>query len=570
MSEVIKGLSINEGIGMGNFFHLERLDLTVESDYADDPIDQLDRYQTATKLVEKDITTTLKSISKIVKEDDAQIFDAQIAMLNDIELVKKVTYLITEENRSAESAVKEVCESYEDLFQSMTQNPYIQSKSQDIRDIKRQMLAKLQGKDNPSTPGIKEDIILVSHDLTPSDLLQIDTRYVNGIVTEVGGATNHATILARNLSIPLLTDIIVDEVNGTVGIVDAELGELIIDPSVQTLATYQTKIADYQAYIETLLIYKDQQTQMETGEYKPIYANVASPEDVELAVSNGAEGIGLYRTEFLYMKHNRYPSEDEQFDYYKHALNLMRERPVTIRTLDIGGDKALPYMDLPVESNSFLGSRSIRQSLQNVNIFKTQLRALLRASVYGNLRIMFPLIATLDDIKEAKSIYYDVQAELTEEGITFADDIQVGMMVEVPSAAIMADSFAKEVDFFSIGTNDLTQYTLSAERENKAVAHYFQPLNPAVLHLMQHTIKAAHDNGIHVGACGESVQDRQTAALYFGMGMDDGSVSAAKILQSRKNISEFNLNDLEKMTERILDESRDESDVMDLLTEYLT
>lgn len=570
MSKVIKGLSINEGIGMGNFFHLKRLDLTVESDYADDPINQLDRYQKAMGLVEEDITKTIKSISKIVKEEDAQIFNAQIAMLNDIELVEKITHLITEEKRTAESAVKEICESYEDLFQSMTQNPYIQSKSQDIRDIKRQMLAKLQGKDNPSTAGIKEDIILVSHDLTPSDLLQIDTGYIKGIVTEEGGTTNHATILARNLSIPFLTDIRVEDIDGTVGIVDAEASELITDPSEQLLSTYQTKITDYKAYIETLLIYKDQQTRMKTGEYKPIYANVASPEDVELAVSNGAEGIGLYRTEFLYMKHNHYPSEDEQFDYYKHALKLMGERPVTIRTLDIGGDKALPYMDLPVESNSFLGSRSIRQSLQNVDVFKTQLRALLRASVHGNLRIMFPLITTLDDIREAKSIYHDVQAELTKEGIAFDGDIQIGMMVEVPSAAIMADSFAKEVDFFSIGTNDLTQYTLAAERENKAVAHYFQPLNPAVLHLMQNTIRAAHDNGIHVGACGESVQDRQTAALYFGMGMDDGSVSSAKILQSRKNISELNLNDLEKMTERILDESRDESDVIDLLTEYLT
>ena len=412
---------------------------------------------------------------------------------------------------------------------------------------------------------------MVAEDLTPSDTSQLNKQFVKAFVTNIGGRTSHSAIMARSLEIPAIvgTKTITEEVqHGDLVIVDAHEGMVILNPTEQQIEEYQQKMAkeaEFRAELETLL---DAESTTKDGHKVEVAANIGTPKDMAGVLKNGAEGVGLYRTEFLYMDSADFPTEEEQYDAYKTVLEQMDGKPVVVRTMDIGGDKELDYLDLPDEMNPFLGYRAIRISLDQTEMFKTQLRALLRSSVHGLLRIMFPMIATVDEFRQAKAIYEEVKAELDQEGIAYADTIQLGIMIEIPAAALMADHFAKEVDFFSIGTNDLIQYSMAADRMNERVSNLYQPYNPAILRLIKFVIDNAHAEGKWVGMCGEMGGDPVATPLLLGMGLDEFSMSAGSVLRIRHLIRNANYADCQALVERALTECASSEDVVKLLNEF--
>ncbi|KMY61702.1 phosphoenolpyruvate-protein phosphotransferase, partial [Geobacillus stearothermophilus] len=396
---------------------------------------------------------------------------------------------------------------------------------------------------------------IIAEDLTPSDTAQLNRQYVKGFATDIGGRTSHSAIMARSLEIPAVvgTKTVTAEVkNGDIVIVDGLDGQVIINPSPELLAQYEQKRARYEAQKAEWAKLVHEATVTADGIHVELAANIGTPDDVKGALANGAEGIGLYRTEFLYMGRSELPTEDEQFVAYKTVLEQMNGKPVVVRTLDIGGDKELPYLQLPKEMNPFLGFRAIRLCLEMQDMFRTQLRALLRASVYGNLKIMFPMIATLDEFRQAKAILLEEKEALLRQGVAVADGIEVGMMVEIPAAAVMADQFAKEVDFFSIGTNDLIQYTMAADRMNERVAYLYQPYNPAILRLISHVIDAAHREGKWVGMCGEMAGDPIAIPILLALGLDEFSMSATSILPARAQLKQLAKEEAARIKETVL------------------
>ena len=406
---------------------------------------------------------------------------------------------------------------------------------------------------NPST--ISEEVIIIAEDLTPSDTAQLNRKFVKGFTTDIGGRTSHSAIMARSLEIPAVvgttesTKLIQD---GDIVIVDGLNGKVHINPTAEVIAEYEN---EQQKFEEQKLVWAklvNEKTITADGHHVELAANIGTPEDLEGVVNNGGEGIGLYRTEFLYMGRDQLPTEDEQFDAYKKVLQGMDGKPVVVRTLDVGGDKELPYLNLPEEMNPFLGVRAIRLCLEEQDIFRTQLRALLRASTFGNLKIMFPMIATLEEFRQAKAILEEEKEATYSKWYTISDDIEVGIMVEIPSTAVLADQFAKEVDFFSIGTNDLIQYTMAADRMNERVSYLYQPYNPAILRLVKMVIDAAHKEGKWAGMCGEMAGDEIAIPLLLGLGLDEFSMSATSILKARTQIKDLKKSDMEQLANEAL------------------
>ena len=572
MKPTLQGIAASDGIAIAKVYTLTEPDLTVTKVTVEDSEKEVSRLDDALAASIKDVELIKETALKNLGEEEAQVFDAHLMVLSDPELIGQVKDSITSNKVNAESALKEVTDMFISIFAGMEDNPYMQERAADIRDVSKRILAHLLGVKIPSPATIKDEVIIVAADLTPSDTAQLNRQYVKAFVTDIGGRTSHSAIMARSLEIPAIVgtkEVTSTAKDGDIIIVDGLSGDVFLNPSEEVVAEYRAKAEAFalqQAEWEKL---KDSKTYTKDGHQVELAANIGTPKDLEGVVNNGAEGVGLYRTEFLYMDSHEMPTEEDQFEAYKAVLEGMNGKPVVVRTMDIGGDKELPYLPLPHEMNPFLGYRAIRISLNEPEMFRTQLRALLRASVYGKLRIMFPMIATLNDFRGAKALLEEEKAKLIAEGVAVSDDIQVGIMIEIPAAAMLADQFAKEVDFFSIGTNDLIQYTMAADRMNEQVSYLYQPYNPSILRLINNVIKAAHAEGKWAGMCGEMAGDQTAVPLLVGMGLDEFSMSATSVLRTRSLMKKLDTVKMQELAQRALTECATMEEVLELEKEYL-
>ncbi|WP_025844593.1 phosphoenolpyruvate--protein phosphotransferase [Brevibacillus agri] len=554
MSQKIVGVKASAGVAIGKAFLLTAPDMQIKTVAVEDAASEIHRFEEALERAKADLQQIALRVEKEMGAEQADIFRAHLLVLEDPELVDTVKDKITQEMTNAESALHDVVQAFIGLFEQMD-NDYMRERAADIRDVTKRVLAYLLGVNFFHPGSLTEEVIIVAEDLTPSDTAQLDRRYVKGFVTDIGGRTSHSAIMARSLEIPAVvgTQTITSAVQpSTLVILDGHEGVVIIDPSEEEIALYTRKQAEYaeqKAELEKLV---HNPTITADQHHVELAANIGSPADVAGALANGAEGVGLFRTEFLYMGRDDFPTEEEQYLAYKQVLAGMGDKPVVIRTLDIGGDKHLSYLDMPEEMNPFLGYRAIRLCLDRQELFRTQLRALLRASAHGNLKIMFPMIATLEEFRAAKAILEEEKQGLQNSGVAVSDRIEVGIMIEIPAAAMMADVFAREVDFFSIGTNDLIQYTMAADRMNERVAYLYQPYHPAVLRLLRNVIEAGHSQGKWVGMCGEMAGDPVAVPILLGLGLDEFSMSASSILPARKQISQLSREEMAKHIDAIL------------------
>lgn len=571
MAKLINGIAASDGYAHAKVYRLIEPDLTIEKETIEDPSAEIERYEEAVEKSLKEINKIRAIAAESLGEEEAKVFDAHAMILSDPDMADKVKELIRSEKINAEFAYQKATDTFIELFESMEDNPYMQERAADIQDIRKRVLANLLGVRLPSPATIDEEVIVVAHDLTPSDTAQLNKKYVKAFVTNVGGRTSHSAIMARSLEIPAIvgTGNISDEAGlEDELIVDGIEGKVIINPSDEEIEEYAQKAKEFEQLKDEWSKLKDEPSVTADGKEFEIAGNIGTPRDVEGVLTNGGEAIGLYRTEFLYMDSQEFPTEEEQFEAYKSVLEGMDGRAVVVRTMDIGGDKELPYLKLPEEMNPFLGYRAIRVSLDQDDIFRTQLRALLRASAYGTLRIMFPMIATLQEFRDAKAIYEEEKEKLISEGIKVADNIELGIMVEIPATAVLADQFAKEVDFFSIGTNDLIQYTMAADRMNEDVSYLYQPYNPSILRLIKNVIDASHAEGKWTGMCGEMAGDQIAVPLLVGMGLDEFSMSATSILRTRSLMKTLDTKEMEELVNKAITETTTVDEVIELVEEY--
>ncbi|MEY8351383.1 phosphoenolpyruvate--protein phosphotransferase [Bacillus cereus] len=554
MSIIIKGIAASPGIAIAKVFRLENPELIVEKIAVTNTDQEVERFEQAIETSKSELEGIKEHARKELGEDKAEIFAAHLLVLRDPELINPIKDKIKHEQVNAEFALNEVATMFVNLFETM-ENEYMKERATDIRDVTKRVLSHLLGVTIANPSMISEEVVIVAEDLTPSDTAQLNRKYVKGFTTDIGGRTSHSAIMACSMEIPAVvgTKRITNDIeNGVLIIVDGLEGKVIVNPTEDVVEIYEDKKAVYEAQKAEWAKLVNEPTLSSDGHHVEIFANIGTPEDVKGVLENGGEGVGLYRTEFLYMGRDTLPTEEEQFEAYKTVLKRMEGKPVVVRTLDIGGDKELLYLNLPKEMNPFLGFRAIRLCLEMQDMFRTQLRALLRASVHGNLKIMFPMIATLDEFRQAKAILIEEKEKLQAEGTTVAESIEVGMMVEIPSSAIMAHLFAKEVDFFSIGTNDLIQYTLAADRMNERVSYLYQPYNPAILRLIKNVIDAAHKEGKWAGICGEMAGDEIAIPILLGLGLDEFSMSATSILRARNQILKLSKAEINLVIEQIL------------------
>ena len=573
MKPTLQGIAASDGIAIAKVYTLTEPDLTVTKVTVEDSEKEVSRLDDALAASIKDVELIKETALKNLGEEEAQVFDAHLMVLSDPELIGQVKDSITSNKVNAESALKEVTDMFISIFAGMEDNPYMQERAADIRDVSKRVLAHLLGVKIPSPATIKDEVIIVAADLTPSDTAQLNRQYVKAFVTDIGGRTSHSAIMARSLEIPAIVgtkEVTSIAKDGDIIIVDGLAGDVFLNPSEEVIAEYRAKAEAFAAQQAEWEKLKDSKTYTKDGHQVELAANIGTPKDLEGVVNNGAEGVGLYRTEFLYMDSHEMPTEEDQFEAYKAVLEGMNGKPVDVRTMDIGGDKELPYLPLPHEMNPFLGYRAIRISLNEPEMFRTQLRALLRASVYGKLRIMFPMIATLNDFRGAKALLEEEKAKLIAEGVAVSDDIQVGIMIEIPAAAVLAHQFAKEVDFFSIGTNDLIQYTMAADRMNERVSYLYQPYNPSILTLIKHVIDSAHKEGKWAGMCGEMAGDQTAVPLLVGLGLDEFSMSASSVLKTRSLISKLTLSDMQALAAKAINECATVEEVEALVAEAVS
>mgnify|MGYP000977816416 FL=1 len=573
MKPTLQGIAASDGIAIAKVYTLTEPDLTVTKVTVEDSEKEVSRLDDALAASIKDVELIKETALKNLGEEEAQVFDAHLMVLSDPELIGQVKDSITSNKVNAESALKEVTDMFISIFAGMEDNPYMQERAADIRDVSKRVLAHLLGVKIPSPATIKDEVIIVAADLTPSDTAQLNRQYVKAFVTDIGGRTSHSAIMARSLEIPAIVgtkEVTSTAKDGDIIIVDGLTGDVFLNPSEEVIAEYRAKAEAFAAQQAEWEKLKDSKTYTKDGHQVELAANIGTPKDLEGVVNNGAEGVGLYRTEFLYMDSHEMPTEEDQFEAYKAVLEGMNGKPVVVRTMDIGGDKELPYLPLPHEMNPFLGYRAIRISLNEPEMFRTQLRALLRASVYGKLRIMFPMIATLNDFRGAKALLEEEKAKLIAEGVAVSDDIQVGIMIEIPAAAVLAHQFAKEVDFFSIGTNDLIQYTMAADRMNERVSYLYQPYNPSILTLIKHVIDSAHKEGKWAGMCGEMAGDQTAVPLLVGLGLDEFSMSASSVLKTRSLIAKLTLSDMQALADKAINECATVQEVEALVEEAVS
>jgi len=558
---VLKGIGVSSGIGIGRIKLYEKNELTIPDYKIADPDTEIERFQEARQSAIEDINTLYEKMINEHANEAAEVFNAHREILEDEDgFIEPVCLRIREEMDNAAFAVTFVLNGIADMFRSMD-NAYMRERAADAVDLRDSVNAKILGVKRKGITSQNGKCIVAAYDLAPSDTAGMDLSIVEGLLTETGGATSHTAIMSRTMEIPAVvgTQKLLEYVHdGDMVIINGATGEIVIEPNRAQLEHYTSLQQQFNEQTRELRKYIGMPSVTRDGRQVRLEANVGTEQDARLAAAHDAEGVGLVRTEFLYMKRQELPSEQEQFEAYRAILESMGNRPVIFRTLDAGGDKELPALGLTKEENPFLGFRAIRICLQNPALFKAQLRAILRASVYGECKIMFPMISSLNEVHKAKDIVEEVRMELTNEGIPFKMNVPLGIMVEIPAVAVMAESFASEVDFFSIGTNDLVQYTLAADRGNPKLADISTVYHPAVLNLIAATIRAAARKNIPCGMCGEAASDMKLVPFLLGLGLNEFSMSASAILRVRKLISGLSYDSCSKMADEVLTLKTDE------------
>ena len=549
---MLKGIAASQGIAIAKVYKLEPPVLDIQRREAV-PEEELAKLDAAfTKTIE-DVEKIKEVASRSLAPEELAVFDAHLMMANDPELRSQIEDMINNDKVNAEYATEQVANMMVSIFESM-EDAYMRERAADIKDVTFRLKCNLCGKVIPNLATIDTPVVIVAKDLTPSDTGSLNKEFAKGFATEIGGRTSHSAIMARSLEIPAVVGVkgILEAANaGDEVILDALNGEVILNPTAEQKAEYEAKGEAFRKEKEALKALKNEPSVSTDGRKVLLVGNIGGPKDVDGVNENGGEGVGLFRTEFLYMKsEDDFPDEDTQFAAYKQVLEGLNGKPVVIRTLDIGGDKKLNYYEFAEEMNPFLGVRAVRFCLIRKDVFRTQLRALLRASVYGKLCIMFPMIATVQEFKDAKKCYDEARAELIAEGVKVADDVEVGCMIEIPAAAVLADQLSKYADFFSIGTNDLIQYSMAADRMSEPVSYLYQPLNPSILRLVKMTIDGAHKNGKWCGMCGEMAGDELAAPLLLGLGLDEFSMSASSILRARQLINSLSYEEMKVLAEK--------------------
>ena len=549
---MLKGIAASAGIAIAKVYKLETPSFEIVKTEAT-PAEEVAKFNDALEKTKSDIEGIKERAAKRLAPEELAVFDAHLMMAGDPELASQIISMIENDKVNAEFATNEVANMMVAMFESMD-NEYFKERAADVKDVTFRLKCNLLGLTIPDLSAINEDSVIIAHDLTPSDTAQLN-EYAKGFATNIGGKTSHSAIMANSLEIPAVvgcSGVLDAASNGDTVILDALDGVVILNPTAEEIKEYEGKRAAYMEEKEALKVLKDAKSITTDGHEVELAGNIGTPDDVDGVLNNGGEGIGLYRTEFLYMHSDHFPTEDEQFEAYKAVLEGMGGRRVVVRTLDIGGDKKLPYFTFDPEMNPFLGYRAIRLCLDRKEIFRTQLRALIRASVYGRLCIMFPMIATVDEFRQGKAIFEEEREKLIVEGVKVADKIEVGMMVEIPAAAVNADNFAKEADFFSIGTNDLIQYSMAADRMNEKVSYLYQPYNPSILRLIKMTIDGAHKEGKWAGMCGAMAGEEYAVPVLLGLGLDEFSMSATQILKARKMVTNLSKKEMEGLAEEAL------------------
>lgn len=574
MVEMLKGIAASDGVAVAKAYLLVQPDLSFSKVSVEDTAAEEARLDDALAKSTAELQQIRDKAAQTLGEAEAQVFDAHLMVLSDPEMIGQIKQNVTDNKVNAEAALKEVTDMYIGMFEAMDDNAYMQERAADIKDVAKRILAHLLNVTLPNPSMINEEVVVVAHDLTPSDTAQLDRNFVKAFVTDIGGRTSHSAIMARSLEIPAIVgtmEITAKVKAGDILAVNGIIGDVIVNPTDDQAAEFVEAgkaYAEQKAEWEKL---KDAETVTADGKHFELAANIGTPKDLEGVHNNGAEAVGLYRTEFLYMDSPDFPTEEDQYKAYKAVLEGMAGKPVVVRTMDIGGDKELPYLKLPHEMNPFLGYRALRISLSELgdDMFRTQLRALLRASAHGNLRIMFPMVATLKEFRTAKKMYEEERQKLIDEGVEVSNEIQVGIMIEIPAAAVLADKFAKEVDFFSIGTNDLIQYTMAADRMNERVSYLYQPYNPSILRLIKNVIDSAHAEGKWVGMCGEMAGDQTAVPLLVGMGLDEFSMSATSVLKTRSLMKRLSTTDMQELAKRALEDCDTMEEVVELIEQYV-
>ncbi|MGM0096199.1 phosphoenolpyruvate-protein phosphotransferase [Enterococcus sp. DIV1083b] len=574
MVEMLKGIAASDGVAVAKAYLLVQPDLSFSKVSVEDTVAEEARLDDALAKSTAELQQIRDKAAQTLGEAEAQVFDAHLMVLSDPEMIGQIKQNVTDNKVNAEAALKEVTDMYIGMFEAMDDNAYMQERAADIKDVAKRILAHLLNVTLPNPSMINEEVVVVAHDLTPSDTAQLDRNFVKAFVTDIGGRTSHSAIMARSLEIPAIVgtmEITAKVKAGDILAVNGIIGDVIVNPTDDQAAEFVEAgkaYAEQKAEWEKL---KDAETVTADGKHFELAANIGTPKDLEGVHNNGAEAVGLYRTEFLYMDSPDFPTEEDQYKAYKAVLEGMAGKPVVVRTMDIGGDKELPYLKLPHEMNPFLGYRALRISLSELgdDMFRTQLRALLRASAHGNLRIMFPMVATLKEFRTAKKMYEEERQKLIDEGVEVSNEIQVGIMIEIPAAAVLADKFAKEVDFFSIGTNDLIQYTMAADRMNERVSYLYQPYNPSILRLIKNVIDSAHAEGKWAGMCGEMAGDQTAVPLLVGMGLDEFSMSATSVLKTRSLMKRLSTTDMQELAKRALEDCDTMEEVVELIEQYV-
>lgn len=546
----MNGIGISPGISIGKVLVYKEAELIIEKRQITNIKDEIERLKMSIEKATKEVDELYNEMLKTVGKYEAAIFNAHKMILNDPEFIESIKSRINEHKVNAEYAIRDISHHYKSLFENM-EDEYLKARALDIEDILVRILLGVKNKDLRL---IKDKCILVAKDLTPSDIAQMNKDMVMGIVTERGGRTSHASIMIRAMEIPFVTgiqDISKKVKDGEVIILDGSRGLVLTNPTYEEVEKYKNKKYEYEKIKDKIKKVKGLKSISKDGIEVKLVANIGSPKDVDKVIENDGEGIGLYRSEFLYLNKDSIPSEEEQFYAYKIVAEKMQGKPVIARTLDVGGDKNIPCLNLPKETNPFLGYRAIRLCLDREDVFKIQLRALLKASYYGNIKIAFPMISNIEEIRKAKGLLEEAKDELKREKAPFNENIQIGMMVETPAAAIHSQAFAKEVDFFSIGTNDLIQYTLAVDRENEAISHLYSQYDPAVLKLIKMTIDNGHKEGIKVSMCGEAASDEKLVPVFLAMGLDEFSMNPSSILKTKWIIKNTSKKEIEPMVETI-------------------
>lgn len=557
---MMKGIGASPGIAIGKALVVEESEIVIEKKSISDIDSELKKLSDAVLISKEELTKVKEKVAQEVGEEEAEIFGAHLLVLEDPEFIGEAENKIKNENINAEYALNEVKDMFVSIFESMD-NAYMKERAADVKDVTNRVLRHILGIKVVDLSSLSDEIVLVAHDLTPSDTATMDKAKVLGFLTDIGGRTSHTAIMSRTLEIAAivgLSDVTKQVKDGDMIIFDGDVGEVYINPDQKLIEEYEEKKRLFEEEKKALEELKGKESVTLDGKRVELAGNIGTPNDVEGLIKNDAEGVGLYRTEFLYMNNDKFPEEETQYEAYKAVLEGMKGKPVVIRTLDIGGDKKLSYFEMEEEMNPFLGYRAIRLCLDRTDIFKTQLRALYRSSVHGKLRIMFPMISSLEELLKAKKICEEVKSELRDENIAYSDDVEVGMMIEIPSAAIISDVLAKHVDFFSIGTNDLIQYTCAVDRMNQKISYLYNQFNPAVLRLINLVIKNAHAEGKWVGMCGESAGDQKMIPILLGFGLDEFSMSPISILRARRLVTSVSQADMKKLSDEILGLTRAE------------